>query len=54
MLSKNAVVKVRKAIEKCYDGTFTVVEHQKITKPNRTTGFSDVVVLVLSEGGGSL
>jgi hypothetical protein len=45
MLSKNAVVKVRKALEKSYDGTFTVTEHQKITKPNHTTGFSDVVVL---------
>lgn len=46
MLSKNAVVKVRKALEKGYDGTFTVTEHQKITKPNRTTGFSDVDVIV--------
>lgn len=45
MLSKNAVVKVRKALEKGYDGTFTVTEHKKITKPNHTTGFSDVVVL---------
>lgn len=45
MLSKDAVVKVRKALEKGYDGTFTVTEHQKITKPNHTTGFSDVVVL---------
>ena len=46
MLSKNAVVKVRRAIEKGYIGTFTVTEHQKVTKPNRTTGFSDVDVLV--------
>ena len=45
MLSKNAVVKVKKALEKGYDGTFTVTEHQKITKSNHTTGFSDVVVL---------
>lgn len=45
MLSQNAVVKVRMALEKGYTGTFTVTEHQKITKPNRTTGFSDVVVL---------
>lgn len=45
MLSKNAVVKVRKALEKGYTGTFTVTEHQKITKPNHTTGFADVVVL---------
>ena len=46
MLSKNAVVKVRKALEKGYIGTFTVTEHKKITKPNHTTGFSDVDVLV--------
>ena len=45
MLSKNAVVKVRKALEKGYTGTFTVTEHKQITKPNHTTGFSDVVVL---------
>ena len=45
MLPKNSVVKVRKALEKGYDGTFTVTEHKKITKPNRTTGFSDVVVI---------
>ena len=46
MLSKNAVVKVRKALEKGYDGLFTVTEHQKITKPNHTTGFEDVDVIV--------
>ena len=46
MLPKNAVVKVRKALEKGYDGVFTVTEHQKVTKPNHTTGFSDVDVLV--------
>ena len=46
MLSKNAVVKVRAALEKGYTGTFTVTEHKKVTKPNRTTGFSDVEVLV--------
>ena len=45
MLPKNTVVKVRKALEKGYDGTFTVTEHKKITKPNHTTGFSDVVVI---------
>lgn len=45
MLSKNAVVKVRKAFEKGYIGTFTVTEHRKVTKPNHTTGFSDVNVL---------
>ncbi len=46
MLSQNAVVKVRKALEKGYTGTFTVTEHQKITRPNHTTGFADVDVLV--------
>ena len=46
MLSKNAVVKVRKALEKGYDGTFTVTEHRKVTKTNHTTGFQDVDVLV--------
>ena len=45
MLPKNAVVKARKALEKCYDGTFTVTEHKKVLKPNHTTGFQDVVVL---------
>lgn len=46
MLSQNAVVKTRKALEKGYKGTFTVTEHKKITKPNHTIGFSDVDVLV--------
>lgn len=46
MLSQNAVVKVRRALEKGYIGTFTVTEHQKVIKPNHTTGFSDVDVLM--------
>ena len=46
MLSKNAVVKVRAALEKGYTGTFTVTERKKVTKPNHTTGFSDVEVLM--------
>lgn len=46
MLSKNAVVKVRKALEKGYDGTFTVTEHQKVTRPNHTVGYEDVVVIL--------
>lgn len=45
MLSKNAVVKVRKALETGYIGTFTVTEHQKVTNPNHTTSFNDVDVL---------
>jgi hypothetical protein len=40
------VVKTRRALENGYIGTFTVTEHQKVTKPNHTTGFSDVEVLV--------
>ena len=46
MLPKNAVVKVRKALEKGYIGTFTVTEHQKVIRPNHTTGFSDVDVII--------
>ena len=46
MLSKNAVVRARKALEKGYTGTFTVTEHQKVTKENRTTGFIDVDVVI--------
>lgn len=45
MLPKNAVVKVRKALEMGYNGTFTVIEHKKVKKANKTTGFSDVEVL---------
>lgn len=39
------MVKARKAIESLYQGTCTVTEHQKVTKANKSTGFSDVVVL---------
>ena len=46
MLPKNAVVKVRKALEKGYIGTFTATEHQKVIRPNHTTGFSDVDVII--------
>ena len=45
MFPKNAVVRARKAFESLYDGTFTVVEHQKVKNPDHTTGFSDVEVL---------
>ena len=45
MLSKNQVVKVRKAIESLYTGKCTITEHQKIKKENKSTGFEDVVVL---------
>ena len=40
------MVKVRRALEKGYDGTFTVTEYKKVTRPNHTTGFSEVEVLV--------
>lgn len=46
MLSQNAVVKARKAIEKGYIGKFTVTEHQKIKKPNGSTGYEDTAVLL--------
>lgn len=45
MLSKNQMVMVRKAIEMTYEGKCTITEHQKVTKPNKSTGFRDVVVL---------
>lgn len=45
MLSENQVVAVRKAIEMTYDGKCTITEHQKVQKPNKSTGFQDVVVL---------
>lgn len=45
MLSENQVVAVRQAIEMTYDGKCTITEHQKVQKPNKSTGFNDVVVL---------
>ena len=45
MLSKNQVVKARKAIESMYDGTCTVTEYQEYIKPNKSTGYHEVVVL---------
>lgn len=45
MLSKNQVVKARKAIESMYDGTCTITEYQKVKLPNKSTGFKEVVVL---------
>ena len=43
MLSKIKMVK--KALESIYDGCCTVVEYQKIKKPDKTTGFQEVTVL---------
>lgn len=45
MLSKNAMVKVRKALESLYDGKCTITEQQKAKNTNKTTSFIDVVVL---------
>lgn len=46
MFQKAKVVnKARKAIESLYIGSCTITEHQKIKKENKSTGFSDVVVL---------
>ena len=39
------MVKIRKAIESLYDGTCTITEYKKIQRPNKSTGFEEVVVL---------
>lgn len=43
MLQKNGMVK--KALESMYGGVCTIIEHQKVVRPNKTTGFDDVVVI---------
>lgn len=46
MLSQNQVVKVKAALEKGYIGTFTVIEHERITDPDtHITDFQDVVTV---------
>ena len=45
MLSQAKMVKARNAVESLYDGICTVTEHQKVVKANKSTTFSDVVVL---------
>lgn len=45
MLSKTSVVKARKAIESLYNGECSIIEYQKIKKPNKTTGFEEVTVI---------
>lgn len=45
MLPKNAVVKVRKILEQRYDGLCDITERQKVTRPNKTTGFEEVKVI---------
>ena len=41
MLSPNQVVAVRKAIEMTYDCTCDVIEEEKYTKTNKSTGFRE-------------
>ena len=43
MLSKNKVVKARKAIESLYDGICSITEYQKVQKPNKSTAFEEKV-----------
>lgn len=45
MLSKNSLVKARKAIESLYEGTCTVTEYQEYAKPNKSVGHREVIVL---------
>ena len=45
MFQKNAVVKARKAIESMYDGICTITEYKEYIKPNKSTGYHEVVVL---------
>lgn len=46
MFPKAKVVsKARKAVEALYIGTCTITEHQKVKMENKSTGFSEVVVL---------
>ena len=41
---EKARVFARKAVESQYDGVCTIVEHQKVLKANKSTGFDDVTV----------
>ena len=45
MLSQDALVSTRKAIESMYDGTCTITEYQEYQKPNKSIGHREVVVL---------
>ena len=44
MLSKNQVVIARKAVEKRYEGVCSVIEYQKYTRENRSTGYREMPV----------
>ena len=39
------MVKAKKAVEALYTGTCTIVEHRKVKKEDKSTGFEEVVVL---------
>ncbi len=41
---EKARVSARKAVESRYDGVCTIIEHQKVPKANKSTGFDDVIV----------
>lgn len=45
MLSKNALVKARKAFESLYTGQCTVTEYQEFTRKNESTGHHEVIIL---------
>lgn len=45
MFQKIKMVRARKAVESLYDGRCTITEYQKIKKENKSTGFTEVVVL---------
>ena len=45
MFQKNAMVKAKKAIESMYDGICTITEYQEYIKPNKSTGYHEVIVL---------
>ncbi len=41
---EKARASARKAVESRYDGVCTIIEHQKVPKANKSTGFDDVIV----------
>ena len=45
MLSQNVLVKARKALEKLYTDTCTIIEYQEYQKPNKSIGHQEVPVL---------
>lgn len=45
MLSKNQVVKYRKALERGYEGVCTITNAQEYEKPNGAIGFKNVTIV---------